>query len=72
MTFWDAKGDDLYKTKDGVLIRTKGGVSKQRIKNDPAFQRTRENGVEFAHSAQSGQLIRKSVGHLLKKRKTDA
>lgn len=67
--FGTLKGMTFYKTKDGVLIRTKGGVSKERIKNDPAFQRTRENGAEFAHSAQSGQLVRKSVGHLLKKAK---
>lgn len=67
--FGTLKGMTFYKTKDGVLIRTKGGVSKQRIKNDPAFQRTRENGTEFAHSAQTGQLVRKSVGHLLKKAK---
>ncbi len=67
--FGTLKGMTFYKTKDGVLVRTKGGVSKERIKNDPAFQRTRENGAEFAHSAQAGQLVRKSVGHLLKKAK---
>lgn len=60
------KGMTFYKTKDGLLIRTKGGISKDRIKNDPAFQRTRENGTEFAHLAECGQLIRKSLGPLLK------
>jgi len=64
--FGTLKGMTFYKTKDGVLVRTKGGVSKERIKNDPAFQRTRENGAEFAHSAQAGLLLRKSVGPLLK------
>ena len=34
----------FYKTKDGHLARTKGGVDGKRIANDPAFQRTRENG----------------------------
>ncbi len=35
--------DDLtfYKGKEGFLVRSKGGVSKKRINNDPAFARTR-------------------------------
>ena len=55
--------DDLtfYKGKEGYIVRTKGGVSKNRIKNDPAFARTRENGAEFGHSAQMGKLLRRSV-----------
>lgn len=55
----------FYKSADGHLVRTKGGVSKNRIKNDPAFQRTRENGSEFGHSANSGKLFRTSVGTML-------
>lgn len=57
------KGMTFYKSKDGLLIRGKGGVSKKRIKNDPAFQRTRENGVEFGHCASMGMLLRKSVSN---------
>lgn len=34
----------FYKSKDGYLAREKGGVPADRIRNDPAFQRTRENG----------------------------
>ncbi len=60
------KGMTFYKTKDGMLIRTKGGISKNRMANDPAFQRTRENGLEFAHLAACGQLLRKSLGNMLK------
>ncbi len=57
------KGMTFYKSKgNGSLIRTKGGVSKKRIMNDPAFERTRENGAEFKSVAQDGQLIRKSTG----------
>lgn len=57
------KGMTFYKSKEnGSLIRTKGGVSKKRIMNDPAFERTRENGAEFKSVAQDGQLIRKSTG----------
>jgi hypothetical protein len=41
-------GVSFYKTRDGHLAREKGGVDRNRIMNDPAFQRTRENGSEFA------------------------
>ena len=51
----------FYKTKDGHLAREKGGVEADRIKNDPAFIRTRENGVEFGASAGSGKLTRDSL-----------
>ena len=51
----------FYKTKDGHLVKTKGGVSGERIANDPAFVRTRENGAEFATSASSGKLLRDSL-----------
>ncbi len=55
--------DDLtfYKGKEGYVVRTKGGVSKKRILNDPAFARTRENGAEFGHSARMGKLLRRSA-----------
>lgn len=59
------QGMSFYKSKDGLLIRKKGGIDKSRIKNDPAFQRTRENGSEFGHNAKMGQLLRKSVANLL-------
>lgn len=59
----------FYKGKEGYLVRTKGGVSKERIQNDPAFERTRENGSEFGQSATSGKLLRTSVRNLLLKAK---
>ena len=49
----------FYKSKDGYLAREKGGVDGERIKNDPAFARTRENGSEFGLAATAGD--RKSV-----------
>lgn len=55
----------FYKSQDGLLVRTKGGVSKQRIQNDPAFARTRENGAEFGHSASAGRLLRVAAGQLV-------
>lgn len=59
------QGMSFYKSKDGLMIRKKGGVDKKRIKNDPAFQRTRENGSEFGHNAKMGLLMRKSVSNLI-------
>ncbi|MGX1022877.1 hypothetical protein [Psychroflexus sp. MBR-150] len=59
----------FYRTRDGHLVRTKGGVSKERIQNDPAFVRTRENGAEFGASASSGKLLRTSVRNLLMRAK---
>lgn len=55
----------FYKSKDGYLAREKGGVEADRIKNDPAFERTRENGVEFGSSASSGKLLRDSIRTML-------
>lgn len=48
----------FYKDGDGYKVRTKGGVSKNRIETDPAFVRTRENMGEFAQSASSGKKLR--------------
>ena len=55
----------FYKSKDGYLAREKGGVEADRIKNDPAFVRTRENGSEFGGSAKSGKLLRDSIRTLM-------
>jgi hypothetical protein len=54
------KLDDLsfYKSKDGYLVRRKGGVDGSTIASSPNFQRTRENNSEFRRAAQAGKLIR--------------
>ncbi|MCT4561311.1 MAG: hypothetical protein N4A41_08035 [Crocinitomicaceae bacterium] len=57
----------FYKTKDGHLAREKGGVDGQRIANDPAFARTRENGSEFGIAAKAGKLLRDAVRTLMMK-----
>jgi hypothetical protein len=59
----------FYKSADGYFVRTKGGVSKNRIMNDPAFVRTRENGREFGRSASSGKLLRDAVSSFVFKAK---
>ena len=48
----------FYKTQDGHLAREKGGIDASRIANDPAFQRTRENGSEFGRAGKAGKLLR--------------
>ncbi len=51
--------DLTFYKKDGVnYVRRKGGVSKERIANDPNFVRTRENGSEFGHAANAGKILR--------------
>jgi len=62
--------DDLtfYKSGKDHLVRTKGGVDKARIANDPAFQRTRENGSEFGMAAKAGKMLRTAVRLLMASR----
>jgi hypothetical protein len=62
-------GLTFYKSPDGYLVKTKSGVSKNRIMNDPAFVRTRENLNEFALNAKSGKALRQSISPLLHRAK---
>ena len=55
----------FYKTKDGHLAREKGSLDANRIKNDPAFQRTRENGAEFGRAGTAGKTLRTALRTLL-------
>ncbi|RYH72773.1 hypothetical protein EVU94_11200 [Flavobacteriaceae bacterium 144Ye] len=64
-------GLTFYKGKEGYLIKTKGGVSARRIKNDPAFARTRENGSEFGQAATSGKQLRRAIIDLMSDAKDD-
>ena len=59
-------GMTFYKTSaDGHLVREKGGIEKSRIQNDPAFQRTRENGSEFGRAGKAGKILRTALRALL-------
>ncbi|PZD79168.1 hypothetical protein [Mesonia sp. K7] len=58
-------GMSFYKTSDGYLVREKGGIDGKRIANDPAFQRTRENGEEFGRAGAGSKLIRNAIRLLL-------
>jgi hypothetical protein len=62
-------GISFYKTADGHLAREKGGVDKNRIQNDPAFQRTRENGSEFGRAGKGGKILRNAIRVLLQNAK---
>ncbi|WP_296151181.1 hypothetical protein [uncultured Flavobacterium sp.] len=55
----------FYKTKDGYIAREKGGIDANRIANDPAFQRTRENGAEFGRAGKAGRVLRTAIRGLL-------
>lgn len=59
-------GVSFYKTgEDGFLAREKGGVDAERIKNDPNFARTRENGAEFGRAGSAGKLLRTAFRSLI-------
>ncbi len=59
-------GMTFYKTSlDGHLVREKGGIEASRIANDPAFQRTRENGAEFGNAGKAGKMLRTAIRPLL-------
>lgn len=55
----------FFKSADGHMVRMKGGVSGDRIKNDPAFARTRENMQEFGEMGRTGKLIRTSLRNVI-------
>lgn len=48
----------FYKSKRGHEVRARGGVNGDRIRTDPAFERTRENGAEFGRATKTNRLIR--------------
>jgi len=54
-------GVSFYKMNGNNYARMKGGVSKGRIQKDPAYQRTRENNVEFTGSATATKSIRQGL-----------
>jgi hypothetical protein len=55
----------FYKTRDGYAARSSAGINGSRIKTDPAYQRTRENGAEFGRAGKAGKLLRTAVRNLM-------
>lgn len=54
-------GLSFYKTRDGHMAREKGGVSKDRIMNDPKYARTRENLKEFSENARTVKMVKDAI-----------
>lgn len=54
----------LRKDSEKFLVRTKGGPTKEQIKNDPNFERTRENMSEFGGRAAASKQIMNAVREL--------
>ena len=55
----------FYKTQDGYVAREKGGIDANRMANDPAFQRTRENGAEFGRAGKASRILSTAMRGLL-------
>lgn len=51
-------GISFYQSEGADLARVANGPSRERILNDPAFQRTRENNKEFGGSATAAKALR--------------
>ena len=47
------------------MAREKGSLDANRIANDPAFQRTRENGAEFGRAGKAAKVLRNALRSLL-------
>jgi hypothetical protein len=63
-------GDITFaKTTDGYIVKEKTSLDGKRIATDPSFQRTRENGAEFARAGKAGKLLRNAVHGLLQNAK---
>ncbi len=54
-----------YRMHNRSYVRRKSSLSKKRIKEDPAFARTRENNTEFGHCARMGKILRTSLKEVI-------
>lgn len=55
MSYYRMKGTDK------IVVRKKGGASKEQIKTSPSFARTRENNAEFSGCANTVRSIRHAL-----------
>lgn len=58
-------GISFYRAGGSDFARTAGGPTKERIENDPAFIRTRENNKEFGGSASAAKSLRLSLATVI-------
>jgi hypothetical protein len=56
----------FYKSQDGYLVKKKTSLSKDKIKSDASFQRTRETMAEFSTAARAAKTLRAAFKKLLK------
>ena len=49
---------NFYRTETGYKVRKKTSVTKERIANDPAYERTRETMDMFSKAGAAGKLVR--------------
>lgn len=59
----------FYKSADGYIVKEKSEVPKDKILNDPAFVRTRENMSEFSRAGKASKMLRTSVRTLIQNAK---
>lgn len=58
-------GLTFYKSGGVHLVKEKGGVSADKIANDPNFARTRENNEEFGATGSAGKALRDALRVLM-------
>lgn len=52
----------FYKSKnDGMRVKKQSRIPKERINNDPSFDKLRKNIIEFTNAAKAGKLLRQAV-----------
>ena len=59
-------GLTFYRQNGESLVKTQSRVSRNRILNDPAFKRTRENMSEFGGAAKVGKAFREAFAGVVK------
>lgn len=57
----------FYKGRTGFKARQKGGVSKNKLMNDPRFKRTRENMQEFSRAANAAKFLKDAFREIVLK-----
>lgn len=57
----------FYKGRTGFKARQKGGVSRNKLLNDPRFKRTRENMQEFSRAASAAKFLKDAFREIVLK-----
>ncbi|EMS34321.1 hypothetical protein C943_03540 [Mariniradius saccharolyticus AK6] len=55
----------IYKTKDGMLARQKGGPSRQQVKHSKQFENSRRASAEFGEASRYAGKLRRAVWPIL-------